>query len=305
VRKAILAASFAGRDVVEVNPSDPTSQVSQTVSYALTFGTPTLIVTPAEGLDPEAVVAHVARGETPISMVLVVDGDIDEKKVPAVSPVHGAYRISYPRPGTRRDRERAAAAFARKEASRLLGTKEALSGRLSDALVSAVGTDFGIISAEVSKVTAFARHGGATTVNAAALKGTLHRPGGVDLLPVSKALAASDAGAMFRALLRLRDRMSDPVMLLLRARGGPGYLAILWLRIAVLIEAGASEQEIVDRLGIPGWSLKREVPAAKRWGTPRLKGLVVGLARVEEGVLRGAPSPWVSCVSTLIGSCKR
>jgi hypothetical protein len=186
-----------------------------------------------------------------------------------------------------------------------MGSKEALPAKLSDALVSAVGTDLGVISAEVAKASAFARYKGVGIVDAAILKGTLHRPGGMDLLPISKALASSSDVAMLRALIRLKERVPDPVMLLLRARGGPGYLSVMWLRIATLLEAGASSAELVDRLSLPEWALKREIPAARRWGVERLRGLVSALADVEDGVLRGVPSPWVSCVAALVRSCRR
>ena len=109
---------------------------------------------------------------------------------------------------------------------------------------------------------------------------------------------------MMKALDRLKAGVSgDPVMLLLRAKGAPGKLVPLWLQICFLLKGGATEEEISHRLNIPSWAVKGEISSAQKWGIDRLSKLMVSLAKVERGVLSGAPSPWVSCVSTLVNSC--
>ena len=93
-------------------------------------------------------------------------------------------------------------------------------------------------------------------------------------------------------------------MLILRAKGAPGKLALLWLQICFLLLRDATSEEIAHRLKIPPWAVNGEVAAAKRWGASRLSKLVVSLAKVERGALSGAPSPWVSCVTALVDSCR-
>jgi DNA polymerase III delta subunit len=301
IRKAILAAVATGRDVVECGPDD---DPMQTVSYAGTFGMPTLVVVSAGQVKESDVEKHVTNKKSPITLLLKVDGELDDKKHPSIAPVHGAHRISFSKPKTRKAQIKAAVTFARKEADVAMQSKDVLPLRLAEALVGAVGTDLGVVYNEVLKVATLARARGIQPINVELIKGTLHRPGGVDMAPVRKALAASDPVAMMKALDRLKAGVSgDPVMLILRAKGAPGKLAPLWIQICSLIERGATAEEISHRLNIPVWSVKGEVSAATRWGSERLSKLVVSLAKVERGVLFGAPSPWVSCVTALVDSC--
>lgn len=301
LRKAVLAAVATGRDVVECGPND---DPMQTVSYAGTFGMPTLVVVPASQVKASDVAKHMAVKESPITLLLKVDGELDEKKFPSIAPVHGAHRISFSKPKTRKAQIKAAVNFARKEADASMQSKDVLPLRLAEALVNAVGTDLGVVSNEVLKFCTLARARGVSPINVDLLKATLHRPSGVDLGPVRNALAASDPVAMMKALDRLKAGVSgDPVMLLLRASGAPGKLVPLWIQICFLLKGGSTSEEISHRLNIPSWSVQKEVSAAKRWGSSRLSKLMVSLAKVEEGVLSGAPSPWVSCVSALVDSC--
>jgi DNA polymerase III delta subunit len=182
-------------------------------------------------------------------------------------------------------------------------SKDVLPLQLAEALVGVVGADLGLVHHEVLKVCTLAQARGVSPITPDLMKGTLYRPGGVELGSVRDALAASNPIAMMKALDKLKAGVSDPVMLLLRARGAPGKLAVLWLQVSELLERGATEEELSQRLNIPVWAVKNEVVAARRWGSSRLRKLVVSLAEVEKGVFSGAPSPWVSCVATLVGFC--
>lgn len=300
IRKAIQASVSTGRDVVELASG---SEAMQTVSYAATFGMPTLVVVPASEMDAEDIAKHTKDKNTSVTLLLTVSGELDEKKVPSIAPVHGAHRISFSQPKTRKAQTRAAVVFARKEADVLMKSKDVLPARLAEALVRVVGSDLGLVYHEVLKVCTLAIARGISPLTPDLMKATLHRPGGVVLSPVREALASSNPVAMMRALDRLKAGVADPVMLLLRAKGAPGKLATLWLQVCSLLERGASEEEISQRLNIPPWAVKNEVLAAKRWGSRRLSKLVVSLSDVEKGVFIGAPSPWVSCVIALVESC--
>ena len=303
IRKAVLAAVSTGRDVVECGPSD--ADPMQAVSYAGTFGMPTLVIVSASQLKVEDVEKHVAAKKSPVTLLLKVDGELDEKKVPSIAPVHGANRIAFSKPKTRKAQTKAAVKFARKEADSRMQSKDVFPLRLAEALVNTVGTDLGVVSNEVLKVASLARARGVSPITVDLLKATLHRPSGVDLTRVRKALVAMDPVAMMKALDRLKGGVNgDPVMLLLRAKGAPGKQALLWLQICSLLSQEATSEEISHRLKIPSWAVKGEIAAAKRWGSSRLSKLVVSLSEVERGALSGAPSPWVSCVTALVGSCR-
>jgi|TARA_R110000824_G_scaffold48399_15_gene136729 DNA polymerase III delta subunit len=300
IRKAVQASVSLGRDVVELNSG---AEAMQTVSYASTFGMPTLVVVPASEMKAEDIIKHTAKKDTSVTLLLTVAGEINDKKIPAVAPVHGAHRISFSQPKTRKAQARAATIFAQKEADSLMKSKDVLPLRLAEALVKVVGTDLGLVYHEVLKVCTLAQARGISPLTPDLMKATLYRPGGVVLDPVREALAASNPIAMMKALDRLKAGVSDPVMLLLRAKGAPGKLATLWLQVCSLLERGASEEEISHRLNIPIWAVKTEVATAQRWGSKRLSKLVVSLSDVEGGVFIGAPSPWVACVIALVGSC--
>jgi DNA polymerase III delta subunit len=301
IRKAIRASASLGKDVVE-SKSGP--EAEQTASYANTFGMPTLVVVSASDMKAEDVQKHIDRKSAVVTVLMIVDGDLDEKKYPAIVPVHGAHRAAFSQPKTRKAKLRAATVFAQSEADGFLQSKGVLPTRLADALVSAVGDDLGLIHNEVLKVCSLAKARGVSPISAELLRSTLYRPSGVDLTPLREAFASINPVLMMKALDRLKNGVpGDPVMLVLRARGAPGYLAIQWLQITSLLERGASEEEIAQRLQIPAWAVRNEVVAASKWGSDRLRKLVVALARVERAVFTGAPSPWVSCVATLVGFC--
>ncbi len=298
-------ASKAGRRVIWVEGTDPTSEVEDALSCAGTFGE-TLLVVVRHGskLDPQVVQRHGVDENTLSTLLLLHEGDL--KKKPAVFEDPSVLHLAIERPSSRKDRGKVAVRFAAYEANRLL-PGSTLDPKLADGLVYAVGTDLGIISQELLKATSLAKAQGSPEVQFSHVRDTLRVSAEMDLRPLSQALVAANAAKTIKALHRLKGSISgDPLMLLLRARGGPGHLALEWLAASYLLEKRVDSQGIAERLGVPRWAVERDViPAARRWGTSNLRWLVHGLSEVEAAVLRGSATPWVALVAVLAGGCRR
>lgn len=294
LRKACLAASVSGRDIVHAATGVAAFGAA---AHASMFGMETLVVVPASGVSADQVQQHIEAGRGPASVILVVEGSPDEKRYPAIAPVHGSARIVFERPDKASGRRKAAEAFARKEAGRHGGN---LPDKLATALVKVVGTDLGRISFEVLKACTLAGCSDRVQVSADDLRDTLHQPTGVDMTGIARALRRRDVGRLLLELDRFASRIGGaPEMLLLRGRGGPADLAMRWLRISSLIESGAGTMEIAERVGIPRWAMAEEESAARRWGGESLRSLVRSLAHAESATLKGAPAPWIHLCSAL------
>jgi len=301
---ACREAAKAGRRIVRVEDSHPTPEVEDALSCALTFGESLLVVVRhGAKLDPGVVEDHVASG-VESTLLLLHEGDL-KKKAPSLSHPKLVH-LPFERPGSRKDRKALAIRFASYEAQRLL-PGSTLGTKLATGLVGAVGTDLGMVSQEVLKASALAKARGDSEISVEHLRGTVRKSAEMDLQPLAKALGAAQATQTVKALYQIKGSISgDPLMLLLRARGGPGHLAMEWLAASYLLENTKDPQEIAERLGTPRWAVERDViPAARRWGTANLRLLVHGLARVEAAVLRGSPAPWVALVSVLAEGCHR
>lgn len=301
VARACAAARTFGRRVVRASS---VAEVRDATDEADTFGQPVLLVVEGASTLPLPVVEEfAARTDNAAALVVVHEAEVNPDKFPC-PPVLPLYRLVFNRPGSRRDREKAALKFVGDEVAR---AKLTVPEQVVEALVSLVGDDLGMLSFEVMKATTLARARGVTVLDAK-LFGSILRPAAdADLRPVSAALAARDTVSLAKSLHRLRtasEGSGDPVMLLLKAKGGPADQALSWLQTAHLLDSGANVEEISARLSTPKWAVEKDlIPTAKKWGTASLSRLVADLARVEGALLRGAPSPWNVLVSTLLLAC--
>lgn len=238
-------------------------------------------------------------------LLIVVEEALSEKKFPFMAEVHGAYQVEYDRPTDRKGRREQSIKFVQVEAANLLGRKDALSDKLAEALVNNAGEDLGALSYEIAKMAAHARFEGKNEIGIDTMRGLIRASTDIDMGPLREAMKMRDGPRVAVALERIRRTAgTDPVMLLLRGRGGPADLAMKWLRTALLVEKGAQAQEIAVRTSTPEWAVSKDlIPAAKRWGVEPLRVLVRDLARVDRGALLGAPAPWSSCEAALLLGC--
>jgi len=302
VSNAIRVAENAGFSVERV---DSAEEIEDLLSMAGTFGTPTLIISHPKFVSPEDAEAW-QKDPTPKTCILVeVDGILDEKKFPFLACIHGAYQVSHNDPSSRKDKKQLAVRFGQAEADRLLKDKGTLEAKLAEALVKAVGTDLGVVAFEISKMSAIARAQGGSKISVDHIRALIRPSSDIDMAPLRTALGNRDVAATARQLDRIRSNSpSDPVMLLLRARGGPADLVLTWLRCGLMREAGAEPAQIAATLGVPEWALMQDViPCAQRWGVHMLRQTLRGLAEVDRATLNGAPAPFEACASVLLSGC--
>lgn len=303
ISRAVLATSQSGRPVIW---ADKDSEVVDALTSASTFGESCLILCPLKEVSPETV-REIKQNQPPLTCLLLYhEGPLDEAKQLALAEVHGGFRISHMRPTSKKGLKSLAARFARKEAEDLLTNKEALSEKLADALVEAAGSDLGVLAFEVQKAATLARFEGKSSIESEHIKKLLRAGNEIDLAPLREALKVRDAKRLAVSLDRVyRASGGDPVMLLMRGKGGPADLAVGWLRAAIYVKRGGSQAEMSQRLGIPDWSVPDVMVALKNWSIPELRNLVRECSSVDLSVLRGAPSPWIALQSQLLLSCIR
>lgn len=303
VRNGIRVSSRAGSEITYASTE---AEVIDAFTLAETFGTRTLIVA-----DPKAVTADLLKDvqENPLEgtcILIVVPEKLDPKKHPFLSEVHEGFQLVHMMPGKAQEKKNLAVKFAMREAASLLeGHKDALPQRLAEALVNAVGSDLGVVAAEISKMAALARYESSTTITIDHIKALIRPSSEVDMEPLREGLRRRDQKKVAAALDRMRRTTnSDLTMLLLRARGGPADLVLKWLRTAVLLERGASPEEISSRTSTPKWIVERDlIPSARKWGAGPLRRLSAALSVADRGVTQGSPSPWVACESALLLGC--
>jgi len=301
VGRARAAARTFGRRVVRASS---VGEVRDATDEADTFGQPVLLLVEGATTLPVSIIEEfAARTDNAATLVVVHEGEVNPDKFPC-PPVLPLYRLVFNRPSSRKDRESAARKFVGEEVAR---AKMTVPEQVVEALVSLVGDDLGVLAHEVMKTTTLARARGVTMLDAKLFGSVLRPAADVDLRPVTAALAARDAVGLTKSLHRLRtasEGSGDPLMLVLKARGGPADQALAWLQVAHLLDSGATVEEISSRLATPKWAVEKDlIPTAKRWGTAALARLVADLARAEGAVLRGAPSPWNVLVSRLLLAC--
>jgi DNA polymerase III delta subunit len=302
IRNAVLLTERSGRRVIWAQDD---AEVVDTLTMASTFGEACLVIVDAEKISLETI-REVKENPPPKTGVLIhVQGKF-EGDIPVLQEVHAGFQVQHNLPTKKKDLIALCVRFARAEAASLLGgNKNALDEKLAEALVKNVGADLGTVAFEISKMAALARSQGKDEITLDHVKELIRPSTIIDLQPLRDALLAKNAPKMAQALDRIRRTTSqDPVMLILRGNGSAGDLALKWLRTAVLLEGGASLEEIAARTNTPVWATKRDlIPGAKRWGASALRDLVMRLGKADRGVLLGSPAPWVSVESALLLSC--
>jgi len=303
VRHLVGQAHGAG---YEITFAGSDGEVIDAITMGTTFGQPTLIVVALGDLDIETAKALMEDTPSKVGILIEVDGPVNEKKMPVAALVHGAHQTAFGLPSKKKDLEALAARFVTHESDALLGRKGSIDKKLAEALVRGVGPDFGMLAYEVAKVTALVRARGANEVTVSDLRSMIRGSAAADMQPLRDALAAADEIGTAKALAKIKKKsLTDPTMLLLRARGGPADLAYQWLRASLLLEKGMGSPAIASELGSPEWAVTRDViPAAKKWGRENLTALVKELSITDRGVLMGIPAPWVACQAALLRACR-
>lgn len=302
IHNAVRVTAQSNRAVIQASSN---SEAVDALTAAATFGAACLVVLDAKLVEARTVTSQIANQPHKTCLLLVVDGLLDEKKLPVIDLVSAGYRIAHVKPTTKKGLVELAIRFSQVEAANLLDNKQALDSKLAEAFVNAVGSDLGIISQELVKITAYSRSEGKNTITPEHVKALIRPSSDADMGPLREAMKTKNRVKVAAALDKIRRvAQDDPVMLLLRAKGGPADLALTWLRAALLLEKGVEAAEIASRISAPEWAVTRDIiPAARTWGSKSLRRLIGRFAEVDRGVLKGSPAPWVSFEAALLLEC--
>jgi DNA polymerase III delta subunit len=178
---------------------------------------------------------------------------------------------------------------------------------LLESMVRTVGTDLGVLSFEVDKAVTLAITEGKNSIDPSHIKRVVRPSNHFDMTTIRESLAKRKVKPLLESLNRAyKYSVSDPTMMFLRGKGGPGDLAMVWLQSSLCIDKGGNADRIADLTGSPVWAVARDtIPAIRLWGTDNLKFLVMSLAEVDRGYILGAPSPRTALESALVRSISR
>lgn len=302
VRKAVLTAARLKRQVVWATTD---GEVVDSLTMAVTFGEAMLVVAPLKEVEPSTIKEAVANPAPDTCVLLVYDGPLTDSGIPAAAEVNESFKVQFLVPKKRKDLHDQAVKFLKNEAEALLDNESALDTKLAEAIVKAAGSDIGTLAHEILKIAAYVRAKKQRVIEPEHVRALLRVSTEVDLEPLRDALRNRNGSKVAQEMDRLRRNADkDPLMLLLRAKGGVADLAMSWYRTALLLERGATPSEIAGRMGVPEWIVDKDlVPAARRWGANRLRDLIENLAIADRGVQLGAPSPIASCEAALLLGC--
>lgn len=169
--------------------------------------------------------------------------------------------------------------------------------RGAQALVSAAGSDLGVLHFEVLKAATLASAKGASVIDTSHIKGSFASLTEADVLPVLRALEERDMKRTLRMLERVKTTSrSDPTIKVCRILGATIHK---WLAAANLDGLGVSPKEAASQLGMKNaWYYETKIlPAAQAWKEPGLIRLSQALAASERAVLAGHVDPWVELLT--------
>lgn len=302
VQKALLLTTRAGRSVFPVKGD---SELSDVISSAATFGDKGVILAELESVGEKTVREYIDSPLDKLCVLLTHDSSLDASKFPVVDLAQKAHRVEYNQPTTKKAQRELAVRFVQVESETLLQNKSALAENLAEALVGAVGTDLGTLRYEVLKMAKRSKSLGENTISLSTLKSLVRASSEIDLSPLRDALRNRDPVKISSSLEKIR-RVSpeDPVMLLLRSKGGVSDLVVTWLKASLLAKSGAKGAELASRLSVPEWALSKDIlPAIQNWNIPSLRRLTGRLAEVDRGLLKGIPDPWALLESSILIEC--
>ena len=175
-----------------------------------------------------------------------------------------------------------------------------ISTALAFQVVKRAGSDFGVLSFEIDKMTLLAQASGITKIDVEQVRGALAPIAEAEVASIVEALAKRDRAKLSMALARLhKTSKKNPVM---RLCGLLGSTVLKWT-LAAHLDA-LPPREAAAELKLNPWYFETQIlPAAKRWGKTGTIRLLRDMAASERAVLNGAQNPWVVLVSRLLAAC--
>jgi len=306
LRKALAACDATGRRVEYVDGSDEGS-LADTLAGSILFDEPLLVVvSKPQKADIELIKGHLESKSKTICLVLNHEGKIrkDSKFAKALKAVPKKHHQTFSLPGQQHRIEDAAIKFVVQEAERYGKT---IDTELAEALVSKMGTDYGVLSFEILKVATYLDAlGEEASIKGSHLRGTMVRTRTANFAPLVDAVGKASVVRVVREMESLKANFGgDARGRTLTACAWLGNQAIRWLHAESLDGKGAESSEISDRMKMHPYVYKSFVlPVARRWGSARLKALVKRLSKVETAVVTGHIDPWSELECGLISLCR-
>ncbi len=244
-------------------------------------------------------------------LLFVVDGAINSRSCPVLDVVPQTHQMTFDPPPSGLGINKKSLDYAVEFLVEEFGSHRDMISTpprsLLESMVKTVGADLGTLAFEVDKAVSLAVAEGRDTIDPSHIKRVIRPSNHFDMTPIRESLAKRKTKSLLESLGRAyKYSVSDPTMMLLRGKGGPGDLAITWLQSSLCLDKGGSADKISDLTGTPVWAVVRDtIPAVRLWGTDNLRHLVRSLAEVDRGYLLGAPSPRTALESALVRSVSR
>lgn len=299
VAQVVTTQKAAGWTVLEVDGSVPTDVQDALDGDPFAPRETLAVVMDPEKIDLELLERHHTSKDYQTTLLLHIEGEPDgrTKFGKAVKASWASVHKSFPLP-TDWQAPKVGAEFVQAEAVRL-GFQ--FPADLAQVLVERSGTDLGLLSFEVQKITMLAGLDGAKTLGLKHVAGGIAPIAEASVFAISDALAVQQSRKLLKALQALkRTSKDDPTMRVCRVLGTS---VTKWLQ-AISLDA-LPPKAAAEELGVNPWYFETKIlPAARRWGKTGTVQLVADLAVAERAVLNGACDPWVVLSSRLLAACR-
>lgn len=303
IRKAMQAASLAGRVIEVVDVAENSSALANLLSGNALFQQSMLVIvtTPEKG-DLDFYQEHENGGDTSVCLLLHVRGNIrsNSRFAKFVDRLPKSRWLHFKEPPPWEASEEAVR-FCVAEAK--AASKE-LPEKLAKGIVTLCGEELGFLSFEIRKLCLYMDAVGAKKAEADHVRAVLV-PFLTDATasPLIDALASKNEKALIKQLQTLgRSHTSEPTMYVCASVGA---VALQWLQALDLAKSGISSAAAAPQIGVSPYRLDRALmPAARRWGEKGIMSLICEIATVENAVRSGKISPWIMLQTRLITLCR-
>jgi DNA polymerase III delta subunit len=294
----VVKEALAADRVIDYIDAGRAGSLESLLSTGEMFASPTLVlVRNPEKVNLDVVKAHNGAGDNTYLLVFHIEGNPDgrTKFGKFVKSLDKQHR-SFPSPPSWKADE-IAVEFCVEEAKR---RNKGMSMKTSQALVSVVGSDLGILFYEILKAATYAESQGSTEIDFAHVKGTFASLSQAEVFPVVRALGELNLERVLRNLKRVKDTSrTDPTMKVCRVVGAS---VLRWLAAITLHEQGYSDDEAASMMGQKSkWFYQTKILApAQAWGQKNLMRLVHAIALSERALLSGQVDPWTGLETRIV-----
>ena len=241
---------------------------------------------------------HHESGDTDVVLVLYHDGKLAKntrlwKKVVSKLPKDCHIQRDLP---AHYKMEEYATEFVVHEAKRL---GKVISRDNAGLLVRTVGTDLGMLSFEIMKVSLLLDSLGMDAVNKTHMAKTVASMGHADVDALINAVAQMNPGSIMQKMSQIeKGSSSDPTIKVCRRLGAQ---ALRWLQASALNERGLPQTEAAQVMGLNPYHHRNNIlPVATRWNKSIFLRLFHGTVEAERGVKRGFVHPWAYLETLLV-----